>query len=75
MKKVVAKNKTYFEHMADFGEQIADKIEVKYPDFDQKFVKDVELDKKVVNQIVMQHLFKEGLKETASTFLAESNDS
>lgn len=48
-KKVVCKNKVYFEHIASFGEEITDKVFVKFNNYDQKFVKDVELDKKVVN--------------------------
>lgn len=48
-----------------------DKIEVKFPNFNDKFY-DTELDENVVNKIVQQHLHREGFKESAKTFAEET---
>ena len=57
----------YFEHISEFGEQMTSsdsktKIDVKHKNFNEKFYQNVELDKNVVNQIVQQHLHREGYK-------------
>ena len=65
---MVNSNKAYFEHISTFGDEIKDRTEVKFPEFDDKFVEDVELDKSVVNQAILTHLYREGHKECANLF-------
>jgi hypothetical protein len=67
-KLTVDANKQYFEHISEFGEQIKEKIDVKYPELNSKFVTDVELDKSVVDQVITEHLSREGLHQCARLF-------
>jgi hypothetical protein len=69
---LVNSNKAYFEHISTFGDQIKDRIEVKFPEIEDKFVEDVELDKAVVDQAIITHLYREGHKDSASIFVKES---
>ena len=69
----------YFEHISDFGEQMIgaeskNRIEVKHSNFNEKFYPDVDLDEKVVNQIVQHHLHREGFKLSAKQFQEETQD-
>lgn len=50
------------------------KIEVKYPDIYEPFYKDVSLDQKQVDQIVLHHLQLEGYKETSKIFINENSE-
>ena len=68
-------NKAYFEQISTFGDQIKDRIEVKFPEFNDKFVEDVELDHSVVDQAILSHLYREGLKDSAKTFMEETEGS
>jgi hypothetical protein len=54
---LVNSNKAYFEHISTFGDQIKDRIEVKFPEIEDKFVEDVEFDKAVVDQAIITHLY------------------
>ena len=74
-KSTVSFNKQYFEHIADFGDQIKEKINVTHPDLDCKFVTDVDLDKSVVDQAISDHLNREGLHESAKLFNNEDMES
>lgn len=74
-KQTVSSNKQYFEHLANFGDQIKEKVNVTYPDLDLKFVTDVDLDKSVVDQAITDHLNREGLHECAKLFNNEDMDS
>ena len=72
---LVNSNKAYFEHISSFGDQIKDRIEVKFPEFNDKFVEDVELDQSIVDQAIISHLYREGLKDSARIFSEETNGS
>lgn len=74
-KSTVGLNKQYFEHLADFGESIKEKVKVSHPDLDSKFVTDVDLDKSVVDQAISDHLNREGHHECAKLFNNEDMES
>ena len=76
-KNVVQINKSYFEHVSEVGQQMTDAssskyVNIKFPNINEPFVSDVELDKKVVNQLICQHLQREGLTQSYEAFLKES---
>ena len=88
-KSVVNSNKQYFESIASFGQAIEDGVTVETPDLEQPFypVKSEEesadagllastghdLDADVVQEILLDHLQKEGMKETVEAMKKESS--
>ena len=82
-KNVVNSNKQYFESVAEFGQAIQEGIKIESKDLDDPFYNDREeddsedqkpvthLDQKIVRDIVMDHLQKEGLKETFDSMRKE----
>lgn len=72
-KDVVEVNKQYFNYLSEIGSKMVNddsqqKIEVKYPDINKSFYSDVELDDKLMQQLICQHLQREGLNESLKVY-------
>ena len=48
---------------------------MKLPEINDKFIEDVELDRSVVDQAIISHLYREGHKDSANIFMKETNGS
>lgn len=79
-KETVQGNKQYFNHLNDFGNKMTDensaqRIDVKYSDINKNFYKDVDLEEKLMQKLIHQHLKREGFSQSLKTYISESSTS
>jgi len=73
----VNQNKDYYDRLSKQGKAIGGQFEPYQgtTDLHSLFFPDVDFDEQVLNQVIAEHIFREGNKESGEVFLRETGTS